>query len=291
MEEIKNEIKVLTLPSISYKQEIENISIDLKSRLDKLDVNNLVCNEDTVKTIKTLRTQLNSELNDYEQKRKLIKEQIAKPYDEFNEVYTEKIKNQYETAVGLLTKNISIVEKKAIDEKTGEVETYFNENKTEAISFTKFSDIGLKINLSATLPSLKKQVTSFIEKVTNDLDLIETQENNERILIKYMGNYDVSKSIIEVKNDIEKEEAIKKQREEQQEKIRLQNEKMQQEKIKYEKPVFLTEPPVNTPVKQSIDKVEQSKEELLTLRFKATATREKLKKLKTFMEEEGISYE
>ena len=43
----------------------------------------LVCNEDTVKTVKEIRASLNKELKDFEDKRKQVKSEVLKPYEDF----------------------------------------------------------------------------------------------------------------------------------------------------------------------------------------------------------------
>ena len=104
-----NEIAVIEqLPIIAER--IKEIGNALEKRMADLDLENLVCNEETRKSIKGLRTDLGKELTEFEKQRITIKKKIEEPYKAFEETYNNEIKSKYENANKILSKKIDEVE-------------------------------------------------------------------------------------------------------------------------------------------------------------------------------------
>ena len=80
---IKDLIEVKQLPVI--EEQLRSVSTVIEERVK--NATNLVCTEESVKTIKEIRAELNKDYKEFETKRKLVKEQVLKPYNDFENVY------------------------------------------------------------------------------------------------------------------------------------------------------------------------------------------------------------
>lgn len=258
---IKDLIEVKQIPIIEEQLKLVSAEIDKKVE----NATNLICNEETVKTIKEVRAELNKELKEFEIKRKEVKEQVLKPYNDFENIYKEYISDKFRNADLILKGRIEVVENELKSKKEKEVIDYFEEYKlANEIDFVTYEQAKINVTLSASLKSLKEQAKAFIDKIVDDLKLIDTQEHKTEILVEYKQTLNVSNSITTVTNRfkaIEEEEA-------KQEKVE------KTEIVKEPKKEVLTKP-----------------EEILTLNFTVKATLTKLKELKQFLENGGYDYE
>ncbi len=210
-----NELIVIEqLPVIKEQLKLASEEIDKKVN----EAMSLICTEENVKTIKEVRASLNKEAKDFEDKRKHVKAEIMKPYEEFETAYQIYIGDKFKKADADLKSKIDSVENELKEKKKEEVKKYFNEYLSEKnIDFVTFENANINVTLSASMKSLKEQAKAFIDKIADDLNLIETQEHKAEILVEYKQSLNVSKAITNV-NDrfkaIEEEKAkqeIKKQ--------------------------------------------------------------------------------
>ena len=163
------------------------------------------------------------------------------------------------------------------------------------IDFIKFEDAKIKIGLSDSKTSLKKQAKDFIDRVNTDLATIMLQEHKEEILVEYKQNgYVLSTAISTVINRIKAVEETKRKQEELKQKQLEEAQRIADENIKIQ----------TEATKQALDNfrvteqevlqaptVEEKQEEILTLRFTVKGTRTKLKALKEFLVNGGYEYE
>lgn len=202
---MKNEIKLVQSPVITHK--IQEVGKQISERIKALNIDNLIASEDSLQALKTLRTDLNKELNDYEAQRKEVKKAVAQPYMDMEAIYKVEISTKISDAVTKLKDKISFVENKLKDEKKKNLEIYFTELCTDqAIDFLKFDDLKLNINLTVTEKKLKEQANEFVLKVSDDLLLIESQEHNVEILVEYKKTLNSSKAITDI---LARKEAVK----------------------------------------------------------------------------------
>ncbi len=269
---MNNELITLEqLPIIKYH--LEQLSVEIKDKVAR--ATSLVVNDDTVKDVKQVRAELNKEFTELETQRKQVKQAIMSKYDEFEEIYKENVSNLYKNADAELKEKIDNVENQLKLEKQEEIEMFANQhfeiNNIEQI--VNFDDIGLNITLSASMKSLKEQVIAFCEKIVNDLKLIELEEYKDEILIEYKQNKDFSKSKLDVIARHKQLEEIQKQQE-------IKREEKNQEEQIIEKVEEIIAP------KEVIED-----DEILTVTFTITDTKEKILKVREFMKKEGIKYE
>lgn len=196
--ETSTEIKLVTKPKIVHK--LQEFGASVTKRLEDLNINNLVATEDSVKSLKELRAELNKELANFEDQRKFIKGEIMNPFNEFEGIYKTEIADKYKLAIDTLKDKIAIVETKIKDEKKAKVKSYFDELcLSERIDFITFEKLGLDINLSTSEKAYKEKCDEIINKTIDDLNLIKTTEFEAEILTEYKTSLNVSQAITTVK--------------------------------------------------------------------------------------------
>lgn len=273
---MNNEIIVVKqLPIIA--EQLQTIKADVTERVNA--AMSLVCTEETVKTVKDARAELNKEFKFWEDKRKQVKTAVMSPYEQFEAVYKDCITDVFKKSDGALKSKIDSVENELKERKFDEVYSYFSEYlESKGIDFVNFSQARINVTLSASMKSLKEQAKTFIDRVCEDLALIETQEHKEEILYEYKQSLNVSGAITMVVNRYKAIEEAKAREEER--KAREQAEKEAAAKVDEVAP-----PTVETIAPPTVE------EKTLTVAFKVTATRSKLKELKEFLNNGGYIYE
>ena len=174
-------IIVKQLPQI--EEHLKELSTEIDKKVE--NAKSLICTEENVKTIKQVRADLNKEFKEVEQQRKTVKEQVLKPYDDFETIYKQYISDKYKSADIDLKQKIDNVENELKKQKEQEVKDYFEENKiANNIDFVTYEQANINVTLSASMKSLKEQAKAFIDKIIDDLKQIETQECKEEILVE-----------------------------------------------------------------------------------------------------------
>lgn len=189
-------------------QQLQKISTEIeKQTAYALSLN---VTEDNYKEIKKIRSGLNASFNDLEAKRKSVKKVILAPYEEFENVYKQYVTDKYKPAAEQLNARISIVEDGLKEEKRNEVREYFDEYmQSKNIDFLSFEQLDLNITLNVSKKSLKERVKATIDKVTDDLAMIDTQQYKAEILVEYKKTLNVSQAILTVTNRMKAIEAEK----------------------------------------------------------------------------------
>lgn len=283
-------IIIKQLPQI--EEHLKELSIEVEQKVE--NAKSLICTEENVKTIKEVRADLNKEFKEVEKQRKTVKEQVLAPYMQFEEVYKQYISDKYRSADNDLKQKINLVEKELKEHKEQEIRDYFEEYKTaNNIGFITYGQARINVTLSASMKSLKEQAKQFIDKIVDDLKLIETQEHKTEILVEYKQTLNVSQAITSVTNKFKaieeekkRQEEIKQKQLEDAQKIADENIKMQTEETKKALDNF------NVTHQEILQApVEEKTEEILTLKFTVRGTRTKLRELKQFLESGGYDYE
>jgi hypothetical protein len=247
----------------------------------------LVCTDETVKEVKKARAELNSEFKQWEEKRKEVKTAVMTPYEKFEAVYKDCVSDTYKAADKELKQKIDSVEQELKDKKAAEVREYFMEYlASKYIDFVAFEQAGINITLSASMKSLKEQAKSFIDKISDDLALIETQEHKAEILVEYKKTLNVSAAITGVTARFKAIEDEKKCMEEAEARRQAEDQHIAEITSALPEP----EPEIIPPVEEQVLE-ERPHEPEYTLRFKVTATKAKLRELKTFLDNGGFKYE
>lgn len=300
MIEVNELIEVKQLPII--EQQLRGLKVDIEKEVAV--ATSLVCTEDTVKDIKKTRAELNSKSKELEAKRIEIKNAIMGPYNDFEKIFKECVTTPLLSADKDLKKKIDEIENEVKKQKEDEVKLYYNEYiAAKDIDFLNYEKAGINVTLSSTVKKLKEQVQAFIDRVCDDLALIETQENKAEILVEYKRTLNCSQAITTV---VERQKAIEKQRiADDERKAKVEEEKKRRAEVariasekEREKIASIPAPvAVETP-KETFEPVAEIPyfepvvhEEIFTLSFKVRGTKLGLKELKDFLERGGYDYE
>lgn len=274
-----NIIQVKQLPIIV--EQLHEVKAEVTAKVEQ--ALSLVCTEDTVKDVKKVRSELNKELKDYEERRKAVKKAIMTPYEQFETVYKDCISDTYKKADTELKGKIDSVENELKEQKKAEVKGYFDEYLTATgIDFVTFGNANINVTLSASMKSLKEQAKTFIDKIVDDLNLIDTQEHKDDVLYEYKQSLNVSNAITTVTDRYKAIEAAKAREEER--KAREQAEAEAAAKVE-----SVVESIVSPTVESIAPPVEENK--TYTLKFTVHGTMPQLKALKEFLNNGGYDYE
>lgn len=215
MEETKDLIVVKQLPII--EENLKKISEEIDKKVEL--ANSLACTEDTVKDVKKARAEMSKQFKELETQRKDVKEKVMKPYNDFDEVYKKYISDKFKEADKVLKEKIDAVEDELKTQKKEEVKNFFNEYaESKNIDFVAYEQANINVTLSASMKSLKEQATLFIDKVLDDITLINSQQYVDEMMIEYKKDLNVSRAITEVNNrhvELEKAQQEKEAKKEQ----------------------------------------------------------------------------
>lgn len=269
-------VKIEQMPIIFSQLEIVGKQIDEELNI----VKKLEATEENKQEVKKVRTNINNTLKAFEDKRKEIKSKILEDYNIFNEKYENEIKTKLQNASDELKTKIDDIEKEQINEKQNEIENFIYEHRSanHLNEIFEIQDVieyaNLKINLSTSLKSLKDDALKFIERVANEVKLIEMEETPSNLLYEYQRNgFDLTKAKLTLIERQKQIEELAKQREQVQEVVKQEEQ-----------------------VAQVVEEIVAPKEivqddEILEVAFKVKGTKQQIIKLKEFLKEEGISYE
>lgn len=205
---MENQIVLKQAPVIVHK--LQEAGKEVTRRIEELNIDSLVATEDSLKSLKSTRANLNKELKEFEEQRKFIKNGVAKPYQDFEAIYKDEISGKYTDAVEKLKKKIETVEIKLKEEKRDQVKEYFQELcAAEKIDFVTFDQFAIKIDLSTSLKAYKEKAEEFINRVKDDVSLIETMEHQAEIFAEYKRTLNASQAIKEVNDRKQREEEEK----------------------------------------------------------------------------------
>jgi hypothetical protein len=267
---VNNELIVLEqLPIIKVK--LEQVSTQIKEKVD--NATSLIVNEDTVKEVKKVRADLNKEFSELEGQRKQVKSAIMSKYDEFEEIYKEKVANLYKDADLQLKEKIDNVENELKSEKEEELIDFFEEHQkaNHLENLIEFSDIGLNITISASMKSLKDQIKTFCEKVANDIKAMKTDEYQDEIWLEYKNvGFDYAKAKTNVVERHKKQEEFKQQ-------IAKNGEEIKQDEIIVHN--------IETMVSAPVEVVEEKKD---WYEFSVLMTQTQAKELKQWLKDKNI---
>lgn len=239
----------------------------------------LECTEETRGQVKKALAKLRRMFNELEEKRKEVRRMINAPYEQFENVYRANVTDVFNVAIADLQEEVNTVEDGLRDKKESEIREYFDElTIAKNVDFLRFEDAGVKVTLSASNTFLKRSAEAFVSRVADEVGMISRFDDAAEILVEYKQCLDAGRAIATVS---ERHKAIAAESSDPRvnlaERERESEEKIAQVIEKFGPPVVSEIP------EESIT---------YTVTFKVTTTDiSKLKKLKNFMESEGITYE
>ncbi len=282
---MNNEIAVVEQLAV-ITDKIKTVGAELDKRLEELKLDNLICTEETKKSIKNLRTELSNELKEFESQRKAIKTKIMQPYEDFNEIYEREIKEKYQNADKILADKINFVEDEIKRETKEKMLEFFNEYKQSKTvikdEYLSFEDLNIKIGLNLLtdkkdlVKKVKDEIREKVDIVASDIETISTMQANDEILAEYLKHKNLQLAIKEVN-----------ERHARLAKIQEQQEQVKQQQIQEQKTVEKVEEVLQAPTIVE----ETKKEKICRISLNIYATYDKLQELYYFLKNGGYKYE
>lgn len=282
----------------------------------------IVYTEETVKSAKNDRAELNNLVKAIDERRKRVKEVINQPYAEFEKELKE-ITDLIKKQSAEIDEQVKAFEAAEKEEKKAKImEAYENAigNLEEILPFSKVFDQRY-LNKTYKLETAISEVQKRIEQVKTDLETIESVCGTYKLNAKdmYVRTMDLSKAMAEEKRlkDLEEKlEAERIRKEEEQKEIERQKkaeeERIAAEKAEAEKKQSVPEMSQDVPTEQAavpekeenvpvqepepvVDPFAQTQpqpipEKKCRAKFFAIGTKEQLKALVGYMKESGIKY-
>ena len=295
-------IKVTQLPIIeenlrSMKEDVERVTNEAVS---------LVCTAETLQTVKEARSGLSKKFSVLEEQRKAVKQAIMEPYNRFELVYKD-VTGAFRTADAGLKAKIVEVESGIKDACEAEMREFFAELvQAEHVEWLTFDRMRLDINLTEakkkTHKRLREQIAAFVSGVSQDVTSISSMEGADEILVEYKSSLSLSSAVGTVFERHRRTEAEKEAAE-----ARRKAQEADEAAATKVEGVYTAEsqkplqPPTEAKgaVSENAEEAENPvppvtsnpAEKVFQMVFTCHGTIDQLKKLKEFMNKEGIRYE
>jgi hypothetical protein len=275
------------LKEISFNH--ESIKQELAVRLEKY--NGLVYSDDSIKEAKADRATLNKFKEAIENKRKEIKKQCLKPYEDF-ETKIKDIVAMIDKPILAIDGQVKAYEKIKKDEKLQAIETFYLDKVMDLKDIVPFDRVFNQKWLNTTYKEtdIHKEINDLFLRVESDLAVLGELESEYEAQLKdfYLKNYDLTATLQENKRLKEQAEKLAEYNRQQEEKKRIAKE--QAEKAKAEREVNRPQP-TTEPAKSFDDLIsDDAPDPKHIIDFRVWATAEQLNTLKQFLVSNGIKY-
>ena len=243
----------------------------------------LVCTEETVQTVKSVRADLNKQFQALEEQRKEVKKAVLGPYEQFEAVYKECVSDRFKSADVQLKKKIGDVESEMKQRCEDSLREYFSELcAAEHVEWLTYDRAGIVVDMASakakTPKKLREQLVNFVTEVSRGVNLISEMDDAEEIMVEFKRALDATQAISVVQ---ERHRRIETEKE-----ARASREAIQAREQAAARKVEEAAPPVIQPPTENPAATEQT----FKCTFTVHATKPQLRKLKDFLDKEGIRY-
>lgn len=252
----------------------------LKDRWEQraADAESMVCTEDTIQAVKSFRAEMRKEFDEVEAMRKAAKQAVMEPYNRFEVVYKECVSTAFQRADSACSRKVSEIENDMKRRCEDGLRDYFAELcAVHHLDWLTYERAGIKVDMASakakTPKKLREQLAAFVAGVAESADRINTLEDAGEIMVEYQRTLDAAGAICTVK---EHHQRIKEQNAAQVARIA----EMARESEMVRRLEALA-PPV----------VAEAPEPVVKCTFTVRATKAQLRKLKEFLNMEGIEYQ
>lgn len=234
------ELKILT-PQEKFLEVVEFNYSELKSQLE-INLNKyqgLVFTEETMQDGRDTRASLNKLKKALDDKRKEIKKECLKPYEEF-EIKIKELICMVDKPVVAIDTQIKTYEETVKEAKKQEIIKYFNENSPFGelikIEHPCFWD-NKWLNLGKKIADVKFEIDQRLEVIKNGLEAIDVNLQSDfkpQIRDIFLQTFDLTKALNENRR-LETQRKAEEEYKRKQEEIRKQKEQFKKEEVKIEK--------------------------------------------------------
>lgn len=289
--DVNSVIVIKQLPMIT--EQLKAVSAEIDTQIS--NVLSLACTPETKSTIKKHRASLNTIYKDLESRRIAVKKQILAPYDEFDAIYKECVTNKFNAAFATLDERTGMIDGAIKNELSSDVMEYFTEYALcEGVEWLTWAQANISVGLSSNKTALRRAAKEFVDRVVQDIAMIETQDEAAEMMVEYRQTLNAAQAIKTVKDRIA---AVERQKEIQHERFAAEREEAQRLKAMISAapitvasaPVPIVERDIPADFLQPCVHI-QPADTKFTVAFKATASQEKLKALVQYLKDNGIEY-
>lgn len=275
-------IRVVQLPVIEERLRAMKEQVDARVS----EALSLACTDDTLTAVKAARADLRKDFESLETERKAVKSAVLGPYEAFEKVYRECVSDTYRQADAELKKKIDAVGDGIKSACEATLKRYFEElAAAEHVEWLTWDRLGLKIDLTSARQKsharLREKVADFVCGVAQSVDTISRMDDADEIMAEFRRCLSVGQALGIVQERHQRIEAERRAAEER--KAVMDAQQAAVERVEAAAPPTVVAPPVEAPA--------PAPGEILRCTFTVRATREQLKKLKEFLNQEGIRYE
>lgn len=277
-------IKITQLPIIeehlrSLKDQVEQETAEALA---------LVCNVDTLATVKQARAELSKKLAYMEEQRKAVKKAIMGPYESFEAVYKECISGPFKDADASLKAKINDTENGIKQQAEDEMREFFAElAQAHHVEWLTYDRMGLNISMAdakqKTYKRLREEITAFITGVSDAVESISQMDGADEIMAEFKDCLSLAVATGRV---FDRHRRIAEEREAQE--ARQKQQEAEKEAAAKVQAVYEEEKPLQAPV-EAPEPTPAPK--VYRMEFTVHGTIDQLKALKNFMIKEGIRYE
>ena len=261
----------------------ENL-VDLQERVASIAdmVNQLPKVPDSVPQVKKARADLRKYFDSLEEQRKAVKAAVMAPYNEAEAKYKALVSGPIQSADRLCKDFVDGVELEMKQACENGLRGYVDELRAaNYVEFLKFEQAGIVVDMASakqkTPKKLREQLVQFVARVASDVDRIAEMDDAEEIMVEYQKSLNVADAIGTV---LDRHRRIQAQREADQ--ARSIVKAAEAEAVRK---VDAVAPPVE------VQKEPAPETNVFKCTFTVTATKPQLKRLKEFLNQEGIRYE
>lgn len=242
-----------------------------------LDAESMVCTDETIQTVKAFRADMRKEFDRLEEQRKQVKKAVMGPYEQFEAVYNDCVTNAFKEADNVCSSKIYIVEADMKKRCENGLRDYFSELcAVYHLDWLVYERAGIKVDMASarakTPKKLREQLSTFVSQVACDVDRISRLDDAEEIMVEFRKSLNATEAIYTVADrhrSIEQERAAQEA-----------GKAVLEQEVEAVRRVDALASPVAIELPKTVK-----------CTFTVRTTMDKLKKLKEFLNMEGIQYE
>lgn len=165
-------------------------------------VKNIKVDEENIKESKKLLAAVNKSISKLEDKRKAVKKEVMKPYQDF-ETQVKEIVEIVKDADEIVRNQVKTLEEKEREEKRNSLQEIWN-LRIEQYEYAKIMSFDdwitpQHLNKTLTIKKAEEDMVEFLEKSERDLQVLSGMEHKDDLIIEYKNTKDVGMTITAVK--------------------------------------------------------------------------------------------
>lgn len=242
------------------------------------DAESMVCTEETIQAVKGFRAEMRKEFEEAEALRKAAKQAVMEPYNRFEAIYKECVTTAFQRADDACSSKVFEVEQDMKRRCEDSLRDYFDELcAVHHLDWLTYERAGIKVDMAsakAKMPKkLREQLSAFVKDVSENVSVISGMENADEMMVEYqrcLNFADAYDAVQDRHRRIEEQKAVNEAR-----KAELERDAEMVRRVEALAPPVVSEAP----------------EPVVKCTFTVHATKPQLRKLKEFLNMEGIKYE